>query len=47
MANFQPKVLLGFLDELITEKHKFQLNYTVNKIGGEPVSKLNQYLFVE
>ncbi|XP_076259568.1 programmed cell death 2 like trus [Rhynchophorus ferrugineus] len=36
MANFQPKVLLGFPDELITEKHKVQLNYTVNKIGGEP-----------
>lgn len=39
MAKHHSKVLLGFEDELITDKHKGLLNFTVNKIGGKPVSK--------
>jgi hypothetical protein len=38
MAQNNTKVLLGFEDELITEKHKNQINFTTNKIGGKPVS---------
>ncbi|KAJ3627162.1 hypothetical protein MTP99_014561 [Tenebrio molitor] len=36
MAQNNTKVLLGFEDELITEKHKNQINFTTNKIGGKP-----------
>ena len=38
MARKVPKVLLGFEDECITEKHKSLVNFTTNKIGGKPVS---------
>jgi hypothetical protein len=38
MARKGPKVLLGFEDECITEKHKSLVNFTTNKIGGKPVS---------
>ncbi|KAJ8920420.1 hypothetical protein NQ315_005286 [Exocentrus adspersus] len=36
MAQNNLSVLLGFEDEIITEKYKGQLNFTVNKIGGNP-----------
>ncbi|RZC33517.1 programmed cell death protein 2-like, partial [Asbolus verrucosus] len=36
MAQNNAKVLLGFEDELITEKYKNQINFTTNKIGGKP-----------
>ncbi|CAH0559470.1 unnamed protein product [Brassicogethes aeneus] len=36
MACYSSKVLLGFEDELVTDKNKGQLNFTVNKIGGKP-----------
>lgn len=39
MGENKTVVLLGFLDENITEKHREQLDYTVNKIGGVPVSR--------
>jgi len=38
MARKGPKVLLGFEDECITEKHKSLVSFTTNKIGGKPVS---------
>lgn len=38
MARPTFKVLLGFDDEVITEKYKGKLNFTINKIGGMPVS---------
>ena len=37
MARKGQKVLLGFEDECITEKHKSLVNFTTNKIGGKPV----------
>lgn len=37
MAQKSP-VLLGFEDELITEKYKNEVKFTTNKIGGNPVS---------
>ncbi|KAJ8933396.1 hypothetical protein NQ314_014036 [Rhamnusium bicolor] len=36
MARNSTGVLLGFEDEIITEKYKEHLNFTVNKIGGIP-----------
>lgn len=39
MAKYTIDVLLGFEDEPITDKFKGQTNFTVNKIGGIPVSK--------
>ncbi|GLG94755.1 Programmed cell death protein 2-like [Gryllus bimaculatus] len=36
MARKGVKVLLGFEDECITEKHKSLVNFTTNKIGGKP-----------
>jgi hypothetical protein len=38
MASKGSKVLLGFEDESITEKHKMHVSFTTNKIGGKPVS---------
>lgn len=38
MAEKNVKVLLGFEDELILDKHQSVVNYTTNKIGGKPVS---------
>lgn len=38
MAKQQGKVYLGYEDEPINDKHQTLLNYTVNKIGGFPVS---------
>lgn len=38
MAKNTSSVLLGFEDEPITDKYKDQLNFTINKIGGIPVS---------
>jgi hypothetical protein len=38
MARKGPKVLLGFEDECITDKHKSLVSFTTNKIGGRPVS---------
>lgn len=37
-GNNNPVVLLGYDDEQITEKHKGQINFTTNKVGGKPVS---------
>lgn len=31
-------ILLGYDDEMITDKHKEQINFTTSKIGGKPVS---------
>ncbi|XP_047113634.1 programmed cell death protein 2-like [Schistocerca piceifrons] len=36
MARKGGRVLLGFEDEIITEKHKSFVNFTTNKIGGKP-----------
>lgn len=38
MDNNKLAMLLGFEDEPITEKYKAQVNFTINKIGGMPVS---------
>lgn len=38
MASNQVKVYLGYEDEYVTEKNKYQVNYTTSKIGGKPVS---------
>lgn len=38
MAKKQGKVYLGYEDEPIGDKHQTLLTYTVNKIGGLPVS---------
>lgn len=35
-------VLLGFEDEIITEKHKSNVGYWTNKIGGCPVRYTNR-----
>jgi hypothetical protein len=40
MAGKGSKVLLGFEDESITEKHKMHVNFTTNKTGGKPVSNI-------
>jgi pre-rRNA-processing protein TSR4 len=40
MARKGSKVLLGFEDEYITEKHKSLVNFTTNKVGGRPVSNV-------
>lgn len=40
MAHKKAKVFLGFEDELITKKYNLLINYTTNKAGGKPVSKL-------
>nr|CAD7204434.1 unnamed protein product [Timema douglasi] len=37
MAQRVSKVLLGFEDDAITDKHKPYLSFTTNKIGGTPV----------
>ncbi|CAH0723770.1 unnamed protein product, partial [Brenthis ino] len=36
MAKYQGKVYLGYEEEMITERNKTQLNYSINKIGGLP-----------
>lgn len=38
MAKHQGKVYLGYEEETVGEKSQTLLNYTVNKIGGFPVS---------
>lgn len=38
MAKNAPLVLLGYDDELITDKQKSFIDCTVNKIGGKAVS---------
>lgn len=40
MAHKDPVILLGYEDEAITDKHRGQINFTANKIGGKPVSAL-------
>lgn len=40
MAKNAPLVLLGYDDEVITDKQKSFIDYTVNKIGGKAVSIL-------
>jgi hypothetical protein len=40
MAGKGSKVLLGFEDESVAEKHKMHVNFTTNKIGGKPVSNI-------
>lgn len=37
MAKNKSLVLLGFDDDLITEKQKQSLDFKINKIGGKPV----------
>lgn len=41
MAHKKTKVFLGYEDELITKKYNALVNYTTNKAGGKPVSKLS------
>ncbi|CAH2085505.1 unnamed protein product [Euphydryas editha] len=36
MAKSKGKVYLGYEEEIISERNKLQLNYTINKIGGLP-----------
>lgn len=38
MAKQQSKVYLGYEEEVIGDKNQSHVNYTVNKIGGLPVS---------
>lgn len=38
MAKLQGKVYLGFEEEIVGDKNQTLVNYTVNKIGGFPVS---------
>lgn len=38
MAKQPGKIYLGYEDEVISDKNQTLLNYTVNKIGGLPVS---------
>lgn len=38
MAKKPGKIYLGYEEEIITEKNMTIVNYTVNKIGGLPVS---------
>lgn len=40
MARIGNRVLLGYEDELISDKYKDQVDYVVNKIGGKPVSSV-------
>lgn len=40
MARKGAKVLLGFEDELITDKYRTCTDFTTNKLGGKPVSIL-------
>jgi hypothetical protein len=47
MARKGPKVLLGFEDESITEKHKLHVSFTTNKIGGKPVRNVYYSYFCE
>jgi len=35
-----PYVLLGFEDELLTDKNRAFVDFTTNKIGGTPVSMI-------
>lgn len=46
MAHKDFSVLLGYEDEMITDKHKGQTNFTTNKIGGKPVSSLYLYIWL-
>lgn len=43
MARKGAKVLLGFEDELITDKYRSCTDFMTNKIGGKPVSLLKLY----
>lgn len=36
MARKNARILLGFEDECVTDKHKSLLNFSTNKIGGKP-----------
>lgn len=38
MAKSNVIVQLGYEDEIINEKYKDQVNFTTNKLGGQPVS---------
>lgn len=40
MAKNHNLVLLGYQDEAISEKYSEQVDFKVNKIGGDPVSFL-------
>lgn len=46
MAKKAGKIYLGYEEETITEKNITIVNYTVNKIGGLPVSGTN-FIFFE
>ena len=42
------KVLLGFVDEPITDHYKEVIDFTTNKLGGHPVIKmLNIFLNIK
>lgn len=40
MAKHQGKVYLAYEEEAVSEKNQTLLHYTVNKIGGFPVSMM-------
>ncbi len=41
MAKNTSTVYLGYEDEAITEKNKSLVDFMTNKVGGQPVSALN------
>jgi hypothetical protein len=41
MAKNKSVVLLGYEDEVVTEKHKQFIDFTTNKIGGDAVRKID------
>lgn len=38
MARNTSTVYLGYEDEQVTDKNKHLIDYTTNKVGGQPVS---------
>lgn len=38
MAQSGVSVHLGYVDEIVSEKHKNSIGFATNKIGGQPVS---------
>lgn len=47
MAKNKCIVYLGYEDEHVTDKNRSLIDYTTNKIGGQPVCfKINKIFFV-
>jgi hypothetical protein len=45
MAKNKSVVLLGYEDEVVTDKHKQFIDFTTNKIGGDAVRKIDFFSF--